>query len=51
METPFLKAKGLVFLIELSQSVGHADYCFAKLSEAQCLAGVAVFYVSKFVCV
>ncbi|MGI5068404.1 hypothetical protein H0R91_06555 [Treponema denticola] len=26
------------------QSVGHADYSFAKLSEAQRFAGVAVFY-------
>ena len=40
-----------VFWIELSQSVRHSDYSFAKLSEAQDSADVAGFYVSKFVCV
>ena len=51
LETPFFQREGLVFWIELSQFLRHADYFFAKLSEAQRFAGVAVFYVSKFVCV
>ncbi|XTB06221.1 hypothetical protein KP614_02925 [Treponema denticola] len=45
METPADSRFGYsVFWIDWSQSVRHSDYSFAKLSEAQGLAFVAVFY-------